>query len=79
MHLMQQQELQKRLDKVTHLALIKGMVKMEVMKQIERVMNQVEKIDYKSVYIEILTQHDKFIIDKTKPKNKIGFEVKGGE
>lgn len=52
---------------------------MEVMKQIERVMNQVEKIDYKSVYIEILTQHDKFIIDKTKPKNKIGFEVKGGE
>lgn len=52
---------------------------MEVMKQIERVMNQVEKIDYKSVYIEITTQHDKFIIDKTKPKNRIGFEVKGGE
>lgn len=50
---------------------------MEVMKQIERVMNQVEKIDYKSVYIEIATQNDKFIIDKTKPKNRIGFEVKG--
>lgn len=52
---------------------------MEVIKQIEKVVNQVEKIDYKSVYIEIATQHDKFIIDKTKPKNKIGFEVKGGE
>lgn len=52
---------------------------MEVMKQIERVMNQVEKIDYKSVYIEIVTQHDKFIIDKTKTKNRIGFEMKGGE
>ncbi len=52
---------------------------MEVMKQIERVVNQVEKIDYKSVYIEIATQNDKFIIDKTKPKNRIGFEVKGGE
>lgn len=52
---------------------------MEVMKQIERVMNQVEKIDYKSVYIEIVTQNDKFIIDKNKPKNRIGFEVKGGE
>lgn len=52
---------------------------MEVMKQIERVMNQVEKIDYKSVYIEIATRNDKFIIDKTKPKNRIGFEVKGGE
>ena len=76
---MLQQELQKRLDKVIHLALIKGMIKMEVMKQIERVMNQVEKIDYKSVYIEIATQNDKFIIDKTKPKNRIGFKVKGGE
>lgn len=52
---------------------------MEVMKQIERVMNQVEKINYKSVYVEIITQNDKFIIDKTKPKNRIGFEVKGGE
>lgn len=52
---------------------------MEVMKQIERVMNQVEKINYKSVYVKIITQNDKFIIDKTKPKNKIGFEVKGGE
>ena len=79
MHRMLQQELQKRLDKVIHLALIKGMIKMEVMKQIERVMNQVEKIDYKSVYIEIATQNDKFIIDKTKPKNRIGFKVKGGE
>lgn len=46
---------------------------MEVMKQIERVMNQVEKIDYKSVYIEIATQHDKFIIDKTKPKKQNRF------
>lgn len=41
---------------------------MEVMKQIERVMNQVEKIDYKSVYVEIETENDKFIMDKMKPK-----------
>ncbi len=46
---------------------------MEVIKQIEKVVNQVEKIDYKNVYIEITTQNDKFIIDKAKPKNKIGF------
>lgn len=39
---------------------------MEVIKQIEKVMNQVEKIDYKSVYIEIKTQDDKFVIDKIK-------------
>lgn len=48
---------------------------MEVIKQIEKVMNQVEKIDYKSVYIEIKTQDDKFIIDKIKPKNQIGFNA----
>lgn len=52
---------------------------MEVIKQIEKIVNQVEKIDYKSVYIEIATQHDKFIIDKVKQKNRIGFEMKGGE
>ena len=52
---------------------------MEVIKQIEKVLNQVLKIDYKSVYIEIVTKHDKFIIDKAKPKNRIGFEMKGGE
>lgn len=52
---------------------------MDIMKQLERVVNQIEKIDYKSVYVEIKTQDDKFIIDKVKPKNKIGFAVKGGE
>lgn len=52
---------------------------MEIIKQIEKVMNQIEKIDYKSVYVEIKTQDDKFIIDKVKPKNNIGFAVKGGE
>lgn len=51
---------------------------MEVIKQIEKVMNQVEKIDYKSVYIEIKTQDDKFVIDKIKPKNQIGFNVERG-
>lgn len=51
---------------------------MEVIKQIEKVMNQVEKIDYKSVYIEIKTQDDKFIIDKIKLKNQIGFNVERG-
>lgn len=51
---------------------------MEVIKQIEKVMNQVEKIDYKSVYIEIKTQDDKFIIDKIKPKNQIGFNTERG-
>lgn len=51
---------------------------MEVIKQIEKVMNQVEKIDYKSVHIEIKTQDDKFIIDKIKSKNQIGFNVERG-
>lgn len=52
---------------------------MDIMKQLERVVNQVEKIDYTNVYIKIETENDKFIIDKIKPKNKIGFDVKGGE
>lgn len=52
---------------------------MEVIKQIEKIMNQVEKIDYTNVYMEIRTKDDKFIIDKSKPKNKIGFVAKGGE
>lgn len=39
-----------------------------------------EKIDYTSVHIEIETKHDKFIMDKAKPKkNKIGFATEGGE
>lgn len=41
---------------------------MDIMKQLERVVNQVEKIDYTSAYIEIETKHDKFIMDKAKPK-----------
>ena len=52
---------------------------MEIMKQLEKFVNQVEKIDYTSVHIEIETKHDKFIMDKAKPKNKIGFAAKGGE
>lgn len=52
---------------------------MDIMKQLERVVNQVEKIDYTSVYIKIETENDKFIMDKAKPKNKIGFATEGGE
>lgn len=52
---------------------------MDIMKQLERVINQVEKIDYTSVHIEIETKHDKFIMDKVKQKNKIGFATEGGE
>lgn len=52
---------------------------MDFMKQLEKVVNQVEKIDYTNVHIEIETKTDKFIMDKAKPRNKIGFAAKGGE
>lgn len=52
---------------------------MDIMKQLEKVVNQVKKIDYRNVYIKIETENDKFIMDKIKPKNRIGFNVKGGE
>lgn len=52
---------------------------MDVMKQLQKIMNQVEQIDYKSVYIEIETKNDRFTMNKVKSKNQIGFEVKGGE
>lgn len=75
---MQQQVLQKKLDKVIHLVLIKG-DGMDIMEQLQKVINQVEKIDYKSVYIEIETKNDRFTMNKIKSKNQIGFETKGGE
>lgn len=52
---------------------------MDIMEQLQKVINQVEKIDYKSVYIEIETKNDRFTMNKIKSKNQIGFEVKGGE
>ena len=55
---------------------------MDILKQLEKVMNQIEKIDYTKVDITIETQTDRYIMNKEKPKNPIGFrmtEVKGGE
>lgn len=34
----------------------------------------IEKIDYKSVYIEIETNTDKYTLEKNK-RNKIGFDI----
>ena len=46
---------------------------MNIMKQIEKVVNATEKIDYTMVHIEIETEKDRFIIEKDKTHNKIGF------
>ena len=49
------------------------------MKKVTTVLNNisklVDKINYKSVYVEIQTENDKYTLEKDK-KNKIGFEVK---
>lgn len=49
---------------------------MEILKGLDKIINQ---IDYENVYVKINTKDDTYILDKTRPKNKIGFEVKGGE
>ena len=73
---MPQQELQKKLDKVIDLVLIKVM---EILKGLDKISKVINQIDYENVYVKINTKDDTYILDKTRPKNKIGFEVKGGE
>lgn len=51
---------------------------MNIIKQLQKVMNQVEQIDYKTVHIEIETRNDRFIMDKVKDKNQIGFRSERG-
>jgi hypothetical protein len=47
------------------------------LEKIDKIVNQ---LDYHNLYIKIETENDTFILDKQKPRNKIGFEVaKGGE
>lgn len=43
-------------------------------KIIERIDKLIDKMDYKTAYVEIQTKNNKFILEKEK-KNKIGFEV----
>lgn len=43
-------------------------------KIIERINKLIDKMDYKTAYVEIQTKNNKFILEKEK-KNKIGFEV----
>ena len=43
-------------------------------KIIERIDKLIDKMDYKTTYVEIQTKNNKFILEKEK-KNKIGFEV----
>lgn len=42
-------------------------------KVIERIDNLIENMNYKKVYIEIETDKDKYIIEKQRQKNRIGF------
>ena len=39
-----------------------------------RIDKLIDKMDYKTAYVEIQTKNNKFILEKEK-KNKIGFEV----
>lgn len=43
-------------------------------KIIERIDKLIDKMDYKTAYIEIQTKNNKFTLEKEK-QNKIGFEV----
>ena len=43
-------------------------------KIIERIDKLIDKMDYKTAYVEIQTKNNKFILEKEK-KNKTGFEV----
>ena len=43
-------------------------------KIIERINKLIDKMDYKTAYVERQTKNNKFILEKEK-KNKIGFEV----
>ena len=43
-------------------------------KIIERIDKLIDKMDYKTAYVEIQIKNNKFILEKEK-KNKIGFEV----
>ena len=52
---------------------------MEILKGLDKISKVINQIDYKNVYVKINTKDDIYILDKTRPKNKIGFEVKGGE
>jgi hypothetical protein len=52
---------------------------MEILKGLDKISKVINQIDYKNVYVKINTKDDTYILDKTRPKNKIGFEVKGGE
>lgn len=43
-------------------------------KIIERIENLIDKMEYKTVYVEIQTKNNKYILEKDK-NNKIGFDV----
>lgn len=49
---------------------------MNNIKIIERIINLIDKMDYKKAYIEIETKQDKFIIEKDKQR-QIGFRGGG--
>ena len=44
-------------------------------KILDKISTLIDKINYKSVYIEIQTEKDKYTLEKEK-RNKIGFDVK---
>lgn len=44
-------------------------------KILERIDNLIDKMEYKTAYVEIQTKNNKYILEKEK-NNKIGFDVK---
>ena len=44
------------------------------LKTIEKINDLIDKMDYEKVYLEIETKQDKYIIEKSKPK-QIGFNT----
>ena len=52
---------------------------MTVIKALDKIDKIVDQIDFEALHIEITTKNCNYTLDKTKAKNQIGFDVKGGE
>ena len=50
---------------------------MDIKKALDKIENIVNKLEYENIRIEIETENDMFLLQKTKPKNQAGFILGG--
>ena len=63
--------------RVNHLVLFKRGVNVEIKKALDSIEKIVNKMEFESIRIEISTENDTFLLEKTKPKNQAGFILGG--